>query len=185
MELATTALVVVDMQNGFVNDRSRHVAPVVADVVRRWQTAGGDTIFTRYFNYEDSPYERLIHWSRMRTAPETDLIEELLPYATTERAHVLDKTIYSLFSAEGAALVRAHAWTDLLICGIATDGCVLKTAVDAFEAGYTPWVLRDASASHAGHAVHEAGLLLIGRFIGRDQVLDSSVALDRLLPVPA
>ena len=97
----------------------------------------------------------------------------------------MDKTIYSLFSPEGAKLVREHGWTDLLVCGIATDGCVLKTAVDAFEAGYTPWVLRDACASHAGSAVHEAGLLLASRFIGRDQVLDSSTILDELLPISA
>lgn len=185
MQLATTALVVVDMQRGFVNDRSRHVVPVVTNLVRRWQAAGGDTVFTRYFNYEHSQYERLIHWSRMRESPETDLVEELLPCLTAERSFVVDKTIYSLFTDEGAALVRQHGWTDLLVCGIATDGCVLKTAVDAFEAGYTPWVLRDACASHAGFALHEAGLLLTGRFIGRDQVLDSSVLLGQLLPLTA
>lgn len=161
------------------------MASNVVEVVRRWQAAGGESVFTRFFNSENSPYERLLHWSRMRDAPETDLVDEILPYAEHERAYALDKTIYSLFSAEGGLLVREHGWTDLLLCGIATDGCVLKTAVDAFEAGYTPWVLRDACASHAGDIVHEAGLLLAGRFIGRDQVLDSAVIFNQLLPVSA
>jgi len=58
----------------------------------------------------------------------------------------------------------------LVLCGIATDGCVLKTAVDAFERGIEPVVVVDACASHAGNAVHEAGLLLLGRFIGAGQL---------------
>lgn len=60
------------------------------------------------------------------------------------------------------------------MCGIASDGCVLKTAVDVFEQGIVPVVLKDLTASHAGEAVHEAGILLISRFIGQDQVVESS-----------
>jgi len=46
----------------------------------------------------------------------------------------------------------------------------LKSAVDAFERDIEPVVITDACASHAGGAVHEAGLLLLGRFIGKDQL---------------
>jgi nicotinamidase-related amidase len=34
-----TALVVIDVQNGFVTDNSRHVVPVIADLVDRWMAA--------------------------------------------------------------------------------------------------------------------------------------------------
>ncbi|MET8146633.1 isochorismatase family protein [Sphaerisporangium sp. NPDC005288] len=55
------------------------------------------------------------------------------------------------------------------MCGIATESCVLKTAADAFERNLTPWVIEDASASHAGEVSHEAGLLVTARFIGPRQ----------------
>jgi nicotinamidase-related amidase len=58
----------------------------------------------------------------------------------------------------------------LVLCGIATDGCVLKSAVDAFERGIEPVVVTDACASHGGSEIHEAGLLLLGRFIGAGQL---------------
>jgi nicotinamidase-related amidase len=58
----------------------------------------------------------------------------------------------------------------LVLCGIATDGCVLKSAVDAFERGIEPVVVTDACASHAGREIHEAGLLLLARFIGPGQL---------------
>ena len=44
---------------------------------------------------------------------------------------------------------------------------MLKTAVDAFELGMTPYVIADASASHAGPRAHEAGLYLLGRIADR------------------
>ncbi|MGH3567388.1 MAG: isochorismatase family protein [Pseudonocardia sp.] len=48
-------LVVIDAQNGFVNERSQHVIPAVVNLVERWQQAGGDTIFTRYLNCPGIP----------------------------------------------------------------------------------------------------------------------------------
>ena len=62
------------------------------------------------------------------------------------------------------------------LCSIGTDGCVLKTAVDLFEAGIRPLVLADFCASHGGPACHEAGLLLLRRFIGARQVVEADVA---------
>ncbi|SCL34204.1 Nicotinamidase-related amidase [Micromonospora nigra] len=168
-------LVVTDMQNGFVREQSAHIVPVVVDLVRRWQAAGGDTLFTRYLNYPGSPFERFFGWQRLQSSPDTDLVSELCPYV--DRGVVLDKRIYSPFTPEGVGLFRQHDWEELYFCGIATESCVLKGAVDAFEQGLTPWLIADASASHAGTDAHEAGLLVARRFIGPRQVI-------RLVDIP-
>lgn len=141
--------------------------------MKAWQGRGGATIFTRYLNYAGSNYERLIHWTRMQEEPETSITPELLPYVT----HVVDKTIYSLFNEEGTRAIEQGGWRDLIFCGLATESCVLKSATDAFERDYTPWVVRDASASHAGEEAHQAGLLVTSRFIGRDQIVDAATVL--------
>lgn len=177
MDLSNSVLIVVDVQNGFVRSRSRHVVPAIVRLVQEWQKAGGDTVFTRFLNYENSPYERIIGWKRMREVPETDLIPELAPY--TAGSTILDKTIYTLFTEDGAALVKHHGWTDLVICGIATESCVCKTAVDAFERNLTPWVVTDACASHAGQEAHAAGLLVTGRFVGHKQLITTAELLHR------
>jgi nicotinamidase-related amidase len=140
-------LVVVDVQNGFVRDPSRHVVPVIADLVDRWQAAGLDVVFTRYFNSPGSQFERLFGWTGLQGPPETDIVSELAAQARAATV-VIDKRIYSLFTSHGRELVRSHGWTDLYVCGIATESCVLKTAADAFEQGdLTPWVIEDASAA--------------------------------------
>ncbi|GAB3855563.1 cysteine hydrolase [Micromonospora andamanensis] len=163
-------LVVTDMQNGFVRDQSEHIVPVVVDLVRRWQAAGGDTLFTRYLNYPGSPFVRFFNWQRLQSSPDIDLVPELHPYV--EFGVTLDKRIYSPFTTEGVALFKQRGWDEFYFCGIATESCVLKGAVDAFEQGHTPWLVADASTSHAGKEAHEAGLLVARRFIGPNQVIN-------------
>jgi nicotinamidase-related amidase len=174
-------LVVVDVQNGFITDYSRPVVPVIVDLVRRWQAAHGEVVFTRYFNYPNSPFERLIGWTKMASGPETELVAELAPYIGP-RTPVIDKDIYTLFTPEGTHLVHEHGWTDLYLCGIDTDSCVLKTAADAFERDLTPWILQDACASHAGPEAHNAGLLLARRFIGANQIITTTGLPESVLP---
>lgn len=173
MSDTSPVLVVIDVQNGFLTEHSRPVVPAIVDLVRRWQTAGGDTIFTRYLNFPGSQYERLMGWTELRDSPAIDLVDELAPHAEKATA-IVDKTIYSLFNDEGSVLVKEHGWTDLYICGIDTNSCVLKTAVDAFERGLAPWIVVDASASHSGPDVHDAGLLVARKFIGEAQLVTSA-----------
>lgn len=179
------ALIVVDVQNGFVTDSSAHVVPIITTLVRRWQDVDGDVIFTRYYNYPGSPFERLIGWHGLHKSPDTELVSDLIPFTQHPRAHVIDKRVYTAFTDEGRQLLAEQGFTDLFICGIATDGCILKTTLDAFELGYTPWVLADAVASNATSAppdeVHSAALLIIPRLVGAGQVIGSESALARLL----
>ncbi|WP_436523141.1 cysteine hydrolase family protein [Actinoplanes sp. HUAS TT8] len=174
---------VVDVQNGFIRPPSAPVVPVIERLASRWKSEGGEIVFTRYLNYPGSPFERMIHWEKLRDSPETDIVPELV--ALANESIVLDKTIYSLFSEEGTQLVRDRGWKDIYICGIATESCVLKTAVDAFEQDLTPWVIAEASASHAGQDVHDAGMLVIRRFIGRGQIISvADVPLEPMIPAP-
>jgi nicotinamidase-related amidase len=176
-------LVVVDVQNGFITEHSQSVIPVIVDLVRRWQSANGDVVFSRYLNYAGSPFERLIGWTKMANGPETEIVTELTPYI---RPHtpVVDKCIYTLFTPDGTRLVNERGWTDLYICGIDTDVCVLKTAVDAFERNLTPWILKDACASHAGPEAHTAGLFIAARFIGTNQIIHTTSLSKSVMPLP-
>lgn len=171
-----SALLVIDVQNGFVNEHSRHVVPIIRDLVEQWTRAGHAALFTRYHNYEGSPYQRLIGWNGLRSAPQTDLAPELQPYAEAPTAKVLDKRTYTALTDEGRELLAGY--TDLYLCGIATDGCVLKTALDAFDGDYTPWVIEDACASnatrHPAAEIHRSALMLMSRLIGSGQLIHST-----------
>lgn len=171
---SSAALIVVDVQNGFVNHESEGALVPLARFLDRWfeARAGGPTMLTRFHNPPGSSWERLIHWSRLRESPEIDLHAALEPYV--QRATIIDKESYTSLTAEARTLLDRHASDVVLLAGIATDGCVLKTAVDLFEASVTPVVLTDCCASHAGPEVHEMGLSLLSRFIGSDQLVPST-----------
>jgi nicotinamidase-related amidase len=175
--LEKAALLVVDAQKGFVNQHSAPVIPVVLDLATRWAATSRPTIFTRYWNYAGSPYETLIGWRALYGPPDTDIVDELVPLTALVNAHTLDKTTYTALTEEGLTLLGELDVTDLIICGIATDACVLKTALDAFERGYVPWVVRDAVASnatrHPAQEIHDSALLHISRLVGTGQLVEA------------
>lgn len=172
------ALVVIDMQNGFLNDHTRHVLPTIEELATAWGQAGLPVVFTRYHNYPGSPYERHLGWSRLQEPPETEIAAELAGPVRKCRA-VIDKKTYSFLTPEVEALAASEGWTDLVLCGIATDCCVLKSAVDAFERGFAPWIVTDACASDGGTPAHDAGLLVAARAIGEKRLVTGVEVLQR------
>lgn len=159
-------LLVVDVQNGFVNAHTRHVVAAVNVLVDAFRARGEPIAFTRFVNIPGSGYQRWIGWTRFMQEPENSLCDVVHAGA----APVFIKHGYTAFTPEFEDHCRAQRIERLVLCGIATDGCVLKSAVDAFERGIEPVVVADACASHAGQEVHAAGLLLLGRFIGSGQL---------------
>lgn len=176
IKLQNPVLVVIDMQNGFLGSRSNYIIPSVVRVVEECQKRGIPTVFTRFHNRDNSPYERLIGWTRLRTPPETDLTPELTQFADI----IIDKDFYSSFTQEFTGLVEKNGWQTLILCGVATESCVMKTAVDAFERQLTPLVVTDACASHAGDDVHTAGLMILGRYIGKEQLITTNDLVEKI-----
>lgn len=169
-------LLVVDVQNGFVNPQSIHVVDPIAAFVEKWLDHGNRVIFTRFINGEDSQWESLMHWTRLRTSPETDLSPRLAEISALapELAAVVEKRTYSSLTPGVMDAITNEDPSQVLVCGTATDACVLKTAVDLFEAGCTPLVVEDLCASDAGLATHRAGLMVIKRLIGAEQITTSA-----------
>lgn len=175
-QITNPVLVVVDMQNGFLGEKSKPVIPKVTNLVAECRKLAIPIVFTRFHNRENSPYETLMAWKRLRNVPETEITDELNTFAET----VIDKDFYSSFTDEFRQLVKENNWKTIILCGVATESCVLKTAVDAFENGLVPLVISDACASHAGTETHEAGLLILGRFIGKRQIMTTEKLLKEI-----
>lgn len=169
-------LLIVDVQNGFLNETSELVLTPIAGLVAEWHERGWPIYATRFHNVPGGQWERLIGWTRLQSAPD-DLLHEDLAGLLTEHDTIVDKHSYTSLTGRFLTDLEAQDWDIVALCGIATDGCVLKSAVDLFEFSQRPIrpvVLQDACSSHAGKAIHEAGLLLTRRFIGRGQVMDVS-----------
>ncbi|MFJ9554164.1 isochorismatase family cysteine hydrolase [Nocardiopsis sp. NPDC101807] len=184
MDITRQALIVVDVQNGFLNDHSRPMLTTLSRLVAAWTLSGRPVVFTRYINHPGSPFDRLLNWTRLQEPPETDIATEIAHH-TADAAAVIDKHGYSCFTDDFHALLGKQEWRDLYFCGVATESCVLKSAVDAFELGLVPRIVTDASASDAGAHVHEAGLTVARRFIGAHHLVTTEQVLSELTPTTA
>ena len=66
--------------------------------------------------------------------------------------------------------LRVRNVASACVCGVDTDQCVLMTATDLLQHDIVPIVLEDLCASAAGPQYHQAGLFLLRRLIGNEQV---------------
>lgn len=159
-------LIVVDVQKGFVNDNSAHIVPDVVKLIEQWHDLGGRVIATRFRNADESQWVRLLGWSKLMDSPEIDLVDEISDIVD----EVIDKYSYTSLTDELIEQLP-DAPAPVFVCGIDTDICVTKTAVDLFERGNRPVIVTDACASHAGTESHNNALETLRRFIGRPQLI--------------
>ncbi|MBN3958789.1 isochorismatase family cysteine hydrolase [Nostoc sp. NMS8] len=169
-------LLVVDMQNGFMSEKCRHIIPTVIKLIEHFLEAGKLVEFTRFINTADSNYVKLIHWSSLIHEPETSIIDELHPYIN----NIFDKPYYSVFTEKFSTFITLNQISKIYLCGVETDSCILKTAIDSFERGIEPVIIEDACFSDGGQQAHDAGIFLLKRNIGKNQIQMSNQILEKI-----
>lgn len=160
--MTSACLIVVDLQHGFINEWTRHLPAAVEAVQNDYQ----HVIVTRFLNPPGSAHRRLLNWTRF--APGSWDVE--LAFQPRDGTPVINKTGYGCMTPEVRALLDQWHPDEVHLAGIATDNCILKTAVDLFEAGFTPVVLTALCASHGGQDLHDCAVRILKRFIGEAQV---------------
>lgn len=157
-------LFVIDVQNGFVSDKTRMVLPKIEQLMSCF--GDGIIIATQFINTENSGFTDIMHWERLKTTPEIDLI----PFVKEKATHIIQKTIYSACTDEVMQLLLNNKVTEAYLAGIDTDCCVLSTAISLFERNIRPIVLEQYCASNGGDISHQAAITVLKRTIGLKQI---------------
>ena len=163
VENPRSALLIVDVQVGFVNDATRHIVPKVEELQRKY----AHVYATRFINAEGSPYRKLLDWHRFYESSG----DVPLAFDPADGVTVIDKHVYTCITPAFLQDLRSKGIEEVAICGIDTDACVSACAVDLFENGFRPILLSEACASHAGAEYHEAALRILARLIGKNQII--------------
>jgi ureidoacrylate peracid hydrolase len=201
LEPGRTALVVVDMQRGFVEPGqamevppARDTVPVIRALIEAFRAARLPVVFTAFVYSPEVPLlAGELHPEHRPAAPgaprgfgipsscclegdpSVEVIDALEP-RTGEP--VIRKRRYDAFSGsdlDGA--LRARGITSLVVTGTMTDICVLATVVGAFNREYRVTVVDDA-VSTLWPDIQRATLDIIGRAFGR--VVSSRSVIDTL-----
>ena len=182
---ATTALVVVDMQNGFCHPDGSLYAPgseaaiePVADVVDRAHDAGAHVIYTRDVHppeqFDDAHYyDEFDRWGEhvLKGSWEAEIVDEL---PADDADHVVVKHTYDAFyQTELEGWLRAHGIDTLLLCGTLANVCVFHTAGSAGLRDFKPVLIEDALGyiddEHREYAVDHTEFLY-GESTTRDEI---------------
>ena len=172
LESSETAVVVVDMQNGFCHPDGSLYAPgsenaiePCAETVSNAREAGVSIIFTRDVHppeqfEENHYYDEFDRWGEhvIEGSWEAELVEELEPQ---ENDLVVEKHTYDAFYQTGLeGWLESHGIRDLVICGTLANVCVLHTAGSAGLRDYRPILVEDAVGSieddHREYALEHA-----------------------------
>lgn len=170
-----TAVVVVDMQNGFCHPNgslyateSEAVIDPIASLVDDAHAAGAPVLFTRDVHppeqFEDNHYyDEFERWGEhvVEGSWETEVVEGL---DVRDDDHVVEKHTYDAFhNTELEGWLDARAVDDLVICGTLANVCVLHTAGSAGLRDFRPVLVKDAigyiEESHHEYAIEHADWL--------------------------
>jgi nicotinamidase-related amidase len=159
-ETRAARLAVIDLQNVFADPGSPWFAPDlpgILDPVRRLAAAFGDrTTFTRFIAPDEPvgawrPY--YAQWPFALQPPDSD-IYRLVDEFAADAGPTVDATTFSKWTPRLAGLVGGAG--RLVLAGVATDCCVLSTAVAAADAGVAVQVVADACAGSSREAHQQA-----------------------------
>jgi nicotinamidase-related amidase len=100
------------------------------------------------------------------------ILEELVP---TQSDLMLTKVSRGAFNSTGIdQMLRNMSINSLVVTGVATDACVMATALDAADRGYRTVLVEDATATVAP-ILHSAALLMFGHLYGRVVTTDQII----------
>lgn len=160
-------LVVIDLQVGFINDKTIKVTNNIRDLLDSGQYSV--VIATKFTNMPGSSFDSFLGWKGMLEEEE----KELLPFVEQYADCVISKCSYSCVNTNFIQSLVAFCGSlpeEVTLVGVDTDACVLATAINLFEIGIRPIIIEDCVGSSGGEECHEAGMLLLKRSIGKEQI---------------
>ena len=196
LETKDTALLVIDMQNAFLDDRGsmvrrgfdtnrlRAAVKPCGRLISAARASQVPIIQTRYVyraDYRDAGVRvREILPNTITTESlaagswDVEIVDALAPSGDDI---VIEKNRPSAFIGTSLDLMlRGQGITSVVICGITTNICVESTARDASQFDYRTFVVSDATAemeqSRHDHAINTLGFLF-ARIVTVDEVADA------------
>lgn len=161
-------LVVIDLQEGFINDNTIKVVNNIQYLL--YSEIYDAVIATKFTNMPGSSFDSFLGWTGMMEEEE----KALLPFVEEHADIIVSKCSYSCVKntnfIQSLVALCGGLPDEVTLVGVDTDACVLATAIDLFEMGIRPIIIEDCVGSSGGDECHRAGMLLLKRSIGKEQI---------------
>ena len=156
-----TLLLIIDMQKAFINENTKHIIPKIEE--KKKKKTYKNIVFTRFINTPESIYVKDLKYNGC-IGNDKELVIDNYNYK------VIDKKIYTALNTDLKNYIIENNIDKIYLCGIDTECCILKTALDLFESEYDVYILKNYCASMFGNEHHSNALKILERNIGKNRV---------------
>lgn len=178
--MPTTGLLVIDLQGVFADPASPWHVPAFAQVSaaadQLLAAYAGRAAATRFVPHEDPRGSWRDYYDAYPFAldREQKFLWRLVPEVLRHHPVVVDAPTMGKWTAEARSALDDPS--TVVLCGVATECCVLATAIAASDAGVRVRLVADACAGGTP-ADHDATLRVLGAFAPQVQVISLEEAL--------
>lgn len=150
------ALFVVDVQEGFLNDRNRWIIPNIQKVIQQ-----GDYCLVVEAVFHAAPgslWAKQVQWT-FPLQPTISEIKKILPQNT----FTITKTTKSAFKGDKdlPAALHAAGTEEVHIVGVDVNDCVFATAQESFDLGFFTYVLEECAESSESAEIRDCALKIL------------------------
>ena len=156
-------LIVIDLQSNFINDNTNMIPDKVSKLLQSKRF--DNVIFTKFINDQNSSFYKILGYKGCIEEKDREIVID------TGNCKVIEKRPYTAYNDELVKYIKDNNINTIYLCGIDTDACVLKTALDLFENNYDVKVIEDCSMSHSGKEYHDWAIMMLQKLIGKQNII--------------
>lgn len=164
------ALVIIDMQIGFINNNTKHLPDKISDFIDNNRDKFDIILATQYINHENTPCYIFDGWKDCMEG--TDEIK-IVSAISSKVDCVIQKDVYSCWCKDLIDKLNNLNIDKVYFVGVNTGCCVLHSAFDAYNSLQDCAVIEDLCGSTSGYDSHKVALQVLRECITKQRVIKS------------
>ena len=156
-------LLIIDLQESFINESTKLLPQKIEKLLI--SNKFDYIVFTKFINDDKSNFYKILNYKGCMTEKDRNIVID------TKNCKIIEKRVYTAYNDELKSYIDSNNIKTIYLCGIDTDACVLKTALDLFENNFDVKVIEDCSMSHSGIEYHISAINMLRKLIGNQNVI--------------
>ncbi len=156
-------LLIIDVQRNFINENTESLISKINEFIKK--SNYNYIAFTKFINDENSNFYKVLNYKGCINEYDREIAIE------TKDNKIFNKRTYTALTDELKKYISEKNIETIYLCGIDTDACVFKTALDLFDSNYNVKILKDYCMSHSGLEDHNMAIHLLKKLIGANNVI--------------
>ncbi|MCK4884226.1 MAG: cysteine hydrolase [Candidatus Diapherotrites archaeon] len=168
-------LLIIDMQEGFRSVESKSILPNILKLIEHFNSQKNNKIvFSKFNNSLNSRFETQLNWTKFQSTNDTQQMTELKTAATKIDSFQIIHTGYTVLNSELKQFLKINDINQVYLCGVYTDVCIAKTAMDLFDENIESFVIKNACNSLHGKINHDSTIDSLKHIIGKAHIISTN-----------